>query len=93
MLVDKGASINERLAAVRRLSGVSTVGPALDALIRISQDDSAPEALAQVAGAAVAKTLVRSGRLYDYDLRLAEFTAPAYISFDEAMRTLQQQTS
>jgi hypothetical protein len=78
-----------RTSAARRLS-VRPEPEALEALLVAAQDESAPPAVGRAAGRGVATVLLRLDRIEAADL--ANFTAEAYLGFDdEAARRMRSE--
>jgi hypothetical protein len=88
VVLDRLNSAEARIAAARMLSMADDEG-ARSALLEVATQADEEEEVAKAVGQALAAAYLRMGRLLDAPL--ADFSAPAYLAFDNYVAEHQQQ--
>lgn len=89
LLAIQGRSIDKqrRVTMIRELT-TSDDDTALQALVRVAQDECESEAITAAAGTTLAEILIRMGAIDDAPLH--DFSGPAYVAFDAVIAMNQR---
>jgi hypothetical protein len=87
ILLNQSASREQRVRTARNLAEYGS-DAGLTALREVAEDEATPTVVARAVGEAIAQILLRTNRVNE--IHLANFSGPAYFSFDEAVTRAQK---